>query len=68
MKKEYQDAKRVIEKKVWWAKPREIVNNALQRMLGIAFFTQQTNSELSYNGVENLYNFYKEKLENLLTD
>ena len=60
---EYQDAKRVVENKVCWAKPREVVDNTLQRMLGVAFFTQQINPELSYTDIENLYNLYKEKLK-----
>lgn len=65
---EYNDAKRVIEQKVWWAKPREVVNNCKQRMLGSVMLIQRIDETLSYEEIENLYNSYKEKLENLLTD
>ena len=65
---EYEDAKRVIGQKVFWAKPREVVYNAIQRMLGVAMYIQRLDYTISYDDVEQLYNFYKEQLENLLTD
>lgn len=66
---EYKDAERVIViQKVSWAKPKEVVYNCMQRMLGAAMFVQRIDYKLSYDEIEILYNTYKEKLENLLTD
>ena len=63
---EYKDAERVIKEKVRWVKPREAVDNAIQRCLGAAMFVQQLDETLSYDEVEQTYNFYKEQLEKLL--
>lgn len=65
-KSEYKDAERVIKEKVRWAKPREVVYNAIQRCLGAAMFVQRFDETLSYDEVEQAYNFYKEQLEKLL--
>ena len=65
-KSEYKDAERVIKEKVRWAKPREVVDNAIQRCLGAAMFVQRLDETLSYDEVEQTYNFYKEQLEKLL--
>ena len=63
---EYKDAERVIKEKVRWVKPREVVDNAMQRCLGAAMFVQRLDETLSYDEVEQTYNFYKEQLEKLL--
>ena len=65
-KSEYKDAERAIKEKVRWAKPREVIDNAIQRCLGAAMFVQQLDETLSYDEVEQTYNFYKEQLEKLL--
>ena len=65
-KSEYKDAETVIKKKVQWAKPREIIDNTLQRCLGVAMFVQELDETLSYDEVEQTYNFYKKQLEKLL--
>lgn len=62
-KAEYKDAKRVIEKKYFWAKPDEVVNQALDRMLGVAFFVQRVDESIPYDELDELFNFYKEELE-----
>lgn len=67
-KSEYKDAERIITQKVSWANPREVVHNCMQRMLGVAMYIQRLDYTISYDEVEQIYNFYKEKLENLLTD
>ena len=65
-KSEYKDAERVIKEKASWANPREVVYNAIQRCLGAAMFIQRLDETLSYDEVEQIYNFYKEQLEKLL--
>lgn len=67
-KSEYKETKAFLERKVSWATPRESVYNAIQRMLGVAMFAQTLDVKMSYDDIEQAYNFYKEKLENLLTD
>lgn len=67
-KSEYLDAERIITQKVSWANPKEVVYNCMQRMLGVAMYIQRLDYTISYDEVEQIYNFYKEKLENLLTD
>lgn len=46
--------------------PADVIFNAEQRMLGVANFCQSLG--LDYDFIEETYNFYKEKLENLLTN
>ena len=65
-KSEYKDAERVIKEKVSWANPQEVVYNAIQRCLGAAMFVQRLDETLSYDEVEQTYNFYKEQFEKLL--
>lgn len=65
-KSEYNSTKAFLEKKISWANPREVVYNAIQRCLGAAMFVQRLDETLSYNEVEQTYNFYKEQLEKLL--
>ena len=65
---EYKDAERIITQKVSLAKPQEVVRNCLQRMLGVAMYIQRLDYTISYDEVEQIYNFYKEQLEKLLTD
>ena len=62
--KEYKMAIEGIEKK--YNKPCEVVQNAKMRMYGVATYCQDLG--LSYNLIEEMYNLYKEKLENLLTN
>lgn len=67
-KAEYKDAERIIAKKVSWAKPRTVVDNCIQRCLGVAMYIQRLDETISYDEVEQIYSFYREKLESLLTD
>ena len=44
--------------------PKEIVNNAIQRCLGVALFVQ-TASDISFDEIDNLYTECRRKLEEL---
>lgn len=44
--------------------PQEIVNNAIQRCLGIALFSQ-TASDIPFEEIDSLYTEYRRKLEEL---
>ena len=46
--------------------PKEAVQNAIQRLLGAGEYVQMTG--VNPVEVESVFNFYKEKLENLLTN
>ena len=62
--KEYQETKALLESKPnWVTSEKEIVNNAIQRCLGVAMFAQQ----LGVTYQESLvYEYYQEKLNGLL--
>lgn len=62
--KEYKMATEGIKKE--YNNPCEVVQNAKMRMYGVATYCQELG--LSYNLIEEMYNLYKEKLENLLTN
>jgi hypothetical protein len=47
--------------------PKEAVNNAIQRILGAGEFVQMA-VDADAVEAESIFNFYKEKLENLLTN
>lgn len=62
--KEYQDTKAILEEKPNWVKSeKEIVNNAIQRCLGVSMFAQLCG--VTYQEAL-VYEYYKEKLESLL--
>jgi Fe-S cluster biogenesis protein NfuA len=44
--------------------PKEIVNNAIQRCLGVALFVQ-TASDVSFEEIDSLFTEYRRKLEEL---
>ena len=46
--------------------PKEVVQNGIQRLLGVGEYVQLIGADL--DRVESVFNFYKEKLENLLTN
>lgn len=46
--------------------PKEAIQNAIQRLLGAGEYFQMTG--VNPVEVESIFNFYKEKLENLLTN
>lgn len=46
--------------------PKEAVQNAIQRMLGVGEYVQLIGADPIRT--ESIFNFYKEKLENLLTN
>ena len=62
--KEYQDVKQILADKYnWVTSEKELVNNAIQRCLGVAIFVQ--NCGVSYQETL-VYESYKEKLKGLL--
>lgn len=62
--KEYQDTKAILEEKPNWVKSeKEIVNNTIQRCLGVSMFAQLCG--VTYQEAL-VYEYYKEKLESLL--
>ena len=62
--KEYQDTKAILEEKPSWVKSEEeVVNNAIQRCLGVSMFAQHCG--VTYQEAL-VYEYYKEKLESLL--
>lgn len=44
---------------------KEVINNTLQRCLGIAFFAQELPSAISYETIEELYTNVREELKQL---
>ena len=62
--KEYQETKTLLENKPnWITSEKEVVNNAIQRCLGVSMFVQQ----LGVTYQETLvYECYQEKLQELL--
>jgi hypothetical protein len=62
--KEYQETKALLENKPnWVTSEKEVVNNAIQRCLGVLMFAQQ----LGVTYQETLvYEYYQEKLNGLL--
>ena len=46
--------------------PKEAVQNGIQRLLGVGEYVQLLGADLVR--VESVFNFYKEKLENLLAN
>lgn len=65
-KSEYNSTKIFLEKRTSWANSQEVVYNAMQRCLGAAMFVQRLDETLSYDEIEQTYNFYKEQFEKLL--
>lgn len=63
---EYNYTKAFIEREFSLAKPREVVDNAIQRCLGVAMYIQNFDYTLSYDEIEQIYNHYKKQLEELL--
>lgn len=59
---EYIDACIACECK--WTIPKEVVNGAIQRCLGVALFVQ-TASDISFEEIDSLFTEYRRKLEEL---
>ena len=59
---EYYDA--CIACEYQWTTPKEVVNGAMQRCLGVALFVQNA-SDISFDEVDSLYEEYRRKLEEL---
>lgn len=64
--REYIDTVRAIERKYDWGTPKSFVERAITNCLAVAMFAQTVG--VKFEEVDPLYNEYKEKLENLLTD
>lgn len=64
--KEYISTVHAIERKYSWGTPKEFVDRGITNCLAVAMFAQTIG--VSFEDVEPLYNEYKEKLENLLTN
>lgn len=47
-----------------WTTPKEVVNGAIQRCLGIALFVQ-LECDVPFKDIDNLYTEYRRKLEEL---
>ena len=47
-------------------KPEEVINNAIQRCLGIALFAQTLDDNISYEDIDKEYEVIRKKLEKLL--
>lgn len=62
--KEYQETKTLLENKPnWITSEKEVVNNAIQRCLGVSMFVQQLG--VAYQETS-IYECYREKLQKLL--
>lgn len=62
--KEYQETKALLENKPnWITSEKEVVNNAIQRCLGVSMFVQQLGVAYQETLV---YEYYREKLQGLL--
>lgn len=47
-------------------KPEEVINNAIQRCLGVALFAQTLDTDISYEDINEEYEVIRKKLETLL--
>lgn len=64
--RQYNDTIRAIECDYEWGTPKEFVWRAITDCLAVAMFAQTIG--VKFEEVNSLYNEYKEKLENLLTN
>ena len=64
--RQYVDTVRAIERDYKWGTPKDFVWRAITDCLAVAMFAQTIG--VKYEEVDPLYNEYKEKLENLLTN
>ena len=63
---EYRDTVRGIERNYVWTTPQKLVDRAIVNCLAVAQFSQTIG--VTFAEVNALYDEYKEKLENLLTE
>lgn len=61
---EYKATKRAINNK--WFKPRDVINNAIQRCLGVAQFIQYLG--VTYEEADIIFEEFKYKINNLRVD
>ena len=62
----YRETKRAIDREYDWMTPREFINRGISDCLAVAMFAQTIG--VKYEIIDPIYNEYKEKIENLLTD
>lgn len=62
---EYKDTLRTLINPYWAARKKTVVNNSIQRCLGVAFFAQGT-EDVTFQDIDELYQEYKEKFERIL--
>lgn len=62
--KEYEMTKNAINNK--WFKPRDVINNSIQRCLGVALFIQYLG--VTYDDVDKIFEEFKYKINNLRVD
>ena len=65
-KTEIKSVKNTLDNNFYRFKPKEIINNAIQRCLGVAFFVQSL--DVSYDEIDTLYEAVKTQLNDLLKE
>ena len=65
-KTEIKSVKNTLDNNPYRFKPKEVVNNAIQRCLGVAFFVQSL--DVLYNEIDTLYEATRTQLYDLLKE
>jgi predicted ATP-dependent Lon-type protease len=65
-KTEIKSVKNTLDNNLYRFKPKEVVNNAIQRCLGVAFFVQSL--DVSYNEIDTVYEATRTQLYDLLKE
>lgn len=65
-KTEIKSVKNTLDNNHYRFKPKEVVNNAIQRCLGVAFFVQSL--DVSYDEIDALYEVTRTQLYDLLKE
>lgn len=65
-KTEIKSVKNTLDNNPYRFKPKEVVNNAIQRCLGVAFFVQSL--DVPYNRIDTLYEATRTQLYDLLKE
>ena len=65
-KTEIKSVKNTLDNNTYRFKPKEVINNAIQRCFGVAFFVQTL--DISYNEIDTLYEVARTQLYDLLKE